>query len=161
MVLTGTGKPRKVVVVSAPTLSAPLRLFWRMHRWVLRMSGGRLGGRLQGMPVLELTTRGRRSGEPRTVALQYLAAGDRMVVVGSHAGSDRHPAWWLNLRAHPEAEVRVAGRTRAIVAREADGDERNQLWSRLVAVQPNYAEYQQRTRRTIPVVVLEPGPPGP
>jgi deazaflavin-dependent oxidoreductase (nitroreductase family) len=122
------------------------------------MSGGRLGTRVQGIPVLQLTTRGRRSGEPRTVALYHLTAGDTWVVVGSNAGGDRDPGWLLNLRAEPTGRVRI-GRTEVPVrAREATGDERERLWVRLVALNPDYVAYESRTAREIPVVVLEPEP---
>jgi deazaflavin-dependent oxidoreductase (nitroreductase family) len=81
-------------------------MVWRVHRFAYRVSGGRLGTAFNGMPVLLLTTTGRRSGEPRSVALTYFKDGDRMAV-GSNAGEDRHPAWWLNLREHPEATVQI------------------------------------------------------
>jgi deazaflavin-dependent oxidoreductase (nitroreductase family) len=140
----------------APRLGTPLRIAWRLHRWVLAVSGGRLGRQVQGIPVLRLTTRGRWSGEPRTVALYHLTADDTWVVVGSNAGGDRDPGWLLNLRAEPTGRVRI-GRTEVpVTAREATGDEREHLWRRLVALNSDYAEYAGRTARRIPVVVLEP-----
>jgi deazaflavin-dependent oxidoreductase (nitroreductase family) len=140
----------------AARLSWMLRLGWRVHRWLYRVSGGRIGDAMNGMPILMLTTRGRRSGESRTVALQYLPAGNAFVVIGSYAGEDRHPAWWLNLVAESEATVRRGGRVQQIHARETDGAERETLWRQIVAIDPAYAEYQQRTSRRIPVVLLEP-----
>jgi deazaflavin-dependent oxidoreductase (nitroreductase family) len=92
--------------MAAARLSWQLRLAWRLHRLLYRLSGGRMGTRINGMPVLMLTTRGRRSGDPRTVALQYLAAGSALVVIASFVGEDRQPAWLLNLRADPAATIR-------------------------------------------------------
>lgn len=127
-----------------------------MHRWLYRLSGGRIGTRVNGFEILMLTTRGRRSGEPRRVALQSLPHGDGWAVIGSYAGEDRDPAWCLNLRAEPAADVQI-GRSRTRVrAREAEGDERAELWRRFVDVDDAYAEYEIRTSRRLPVVILEP-----
>ena len=103
-----------------------------------------------------LTTRGRRSGDERTVALQYMAVGPACVVVASYIGEDRHPAWWLNLQAEPAATIRRGRRAESAHAREAEGEERETLWRQMVAIDPGFAEYQRRTSRRIPVVVLEP-----
>jgi deazaflavin-dependent oxidoreductase (nitroreductase family) len=108
------------------------------------------------MPILVLHTRGRRSGKPRTNALAYFEDGGNLVVAASNAGEARHPAWWLNLRERRETEIEVGGELRRIHAREAKGDEHARLWARLVALNPDYATYQQRTERRIPLVVLEP-----
>jgi len=140
----------------ATRLSWRLRLAWRLHRWLYALSGGRIGTSVNGMPVLMLTTRGRRSGDLRTVGLQYMAAGPACVVIGSYVGEDRHPAWWLNLQAEPAATIRRGRRVERVRAREADGAERETLWRQIVAIDPGFAEYQRRTTRRIPVVVLEP-----
>jgi deazaflavin-dependent oxidoreductase (nitroreductase family) len=142
--------------MAAPRRTPVLQLVWKVHPWLYRVTGGRVGGRMIGMPVLLLTTTGRRSGTPRTRALTYLPHGDAAVVIASNAGDARHPDWWLNLRANPEAEMMQGSRTCRIRAREADGDERARLWSAAVARWPGYAEYEGRTTRRIPVVVLEP-----
>jgi deazaflavin-dependent oxidoreductase (nitroreductase family) len=128
---------------------------WRVHRWLFQVSGGRIGSSMNGFPILLLTTRGRRSGEPRRVALQYLEHGGALAVAGSYAGEDRDPAWWLNLQATPEAEVMIGGRAFDVRAREAFGPERAALFDRFTKVDSAYAEYAERTTRTIPVVVLE------
>ena len=133
-----------------------LELFWKIHPALYRWTGGRMGGSMMNMPVLLLTTKGRRSGEPRTRALMYLPKGDRFVVIASYLGEPRHPDWWLNLRANPRASIQVGGRRLDVAAREADGEERTRLWQEVVARQADYAEYQRRTDRRIPVVVLEP-----
>ena len=129
---------------------------WKLHRRIYRATGGRLGSRLGPWRVLLLETKGRRSGEARPVALNYFEDAGRLVVVASSAGDDRHPAWWLNLRAAPETTVRLGGQMRTVRAREVEGPERDRLWERLVAIDPSYDEYRTRTRRRIPVVVLEP-----
>jgi deazaflavin-dependent oxidoreductase (nitroreductase family) len=108
------------------------------------------------MPVLLLTTTGRRSGKPRTRALTYLPQGDGAVVIASFLGEPRHPDWWLNLRADPRATVQRGGTVTVMRAREAEGEERTRLWRELLERAPDYAEYQTRTTRRIPVVVLEP-----
>jgi deazaflavin-dependent oxidoreductase (nitroreductase family) len=107
------------------------------------------------MPVLLLTSRGRRSGQERTSALLHLRDGERFVVIASNAGEDRHPAWWLNLRAQPRGEVELGRHRIAVRAREAEGPERQQLWTRWLEADPSYDEYRKRTTRRIPVVVLE------
>jgi len=135
------------------------RLLWWVHRWAYRRSGGRLGGRIVGMPVLLLTTTGRSTGRPRTVALTYLPDGRNFVVIASNGGARRHPDWYANLHAHPEARVQIGRRTITVTARDAGGDRRQHLWARAVQAYRGYAAYQERTRRTIPVVVLEPPAP--
>jgi deazaflavin-dependent oxidoreductase (nitroreductase family) len=121
----------------------------------MRFTGGRFG-KVGPMDALLLTTTGRKSGERRDVALNYLPEGESHVVVASYAGEDRDPAWWRNLKANPDAELRVGGRRIGVRAREAEGPERERLWARLVATDPAYAEYQERTKRRLPVVMLEP-----
>ena len=131
-------------------------LFWKVHPWLYRVSGGRLLGKLVGMKVLLLTTIGAKSGARRTTALTYLDARGAFVVIGSFLGEPRHPAWVHNLRANPRATVQIGAREIAVTAREARGDERAQLWARVVEAQPDYRAYEGRTDREIPVVVLDP-----
>ena len=126
-----------------------------MHRCLYRLSGGRIGTRVNGFEILLLTTRGRNSGEPRRVALQSLEHGNGWAVIASFAGEDRHPNWWLNLLAEPMVDVQIGRRSTRIRAREATGEERAALWDRFVAVDDAYAEYEERTTRVIPVVILE------
>jgi deazaflavin-dependent oxidoreductase (nitroreductase family) len=129
---------------------------WKLHRFVYRASGGRVGASIGGTPVLLLTTTGRRSGEPRPVTLTYFEDGGRFVVVASNAGEDRHPAWWLNLEEHPDATVLIGGTTTRVRATEALGEERKRLWGEVTRRDPAYEEYRLRTDRRIPVVVLQP-----
>jgi deazaflavin-dependent oxidoreductase (nitroreductase family) len=138
--------------------SRVVELFWKIHPHLYRWTGGRIGGAMMNLPVLLLTTKGRRTGEPRTKALMYLPQGERYVVIASYLGEPRHPDWWLNLRADPQAWVQVGGRRLRVAAREADGEERARLWQEVVGRQADYAEYQKRTSRRIPVVVMEPRP---
>lgn len=128
------------------------------HRWVLRMTRGRFGWRLLGMEVVEVTTKGRRSGEPRSVMLTSpLQEGDRVVVVASKGGDTRHPAWFLNLQSDPAVLVSRGGReARPMVARVAASEEREAVWPRVVAKYKYYESYQKRAGREIPIVYLEP-----
>lgn len=107
------------------------------------------------MPSLLLTTKGRRSGQHRTMPLFYGEATNGYVVIGSKGGSDAHPAWYLNLLANPGADVQVGAARYSVRARTAEGEERSRLWNQMVTLYPTYAGLQQATRREIPVVVLE------
>jgi len=129
-----------------------------VHRLLLKVSGGRLGNEFGKMPVLELTTVGRRSGEQRSVLLTSpLRDGDDLVVVASRGGDDRHPAWFLNLRDQPRVEVAVkGGRRRPMHARVATSEERARMWPQIAGRYRNYAGYQKRTEREIPLVILGP-----
>ncbi|HEX2142470.1 MAG TPA: nitroreductase/quinone reductase family protein, partial [Candidatus Limnocylindria bacterium] len=129
-----------------------MQALWHMHRLAYRVSGGRAAG--DG--TLAIHTVGRRSGEPRMTLLNYLDDGGRYVVVASNAGSQRHPAWWLNLQARSGAEVVVGGRRVPVRAHRANGVERERLWERILEWNPVYAAYAAETARSIPVVVLEP-----
>ena len=129
-----------------------------IHRGVLGMSGGRLGWRAGGMPVVELTTTGRKSGQTRTVMLTSpLQQGDAIVIVASRGGDDHHPAWFLNLRDHPDVDVVFAGEPkRRMRARVANAEERAAMWPQVTARYKGYANYQTKTNREIPLVLLEP-----
>jgi len=121
-----------------------------------RRTGGRVGARLRGAPVLLLDHVGRKSGTPRTTPLLYLDDPPGLVIVASAGGRAAHPAWWLNLRAAPETTVQVGGERRRVRAREADAAERERLWPKLVAMYPDYDVYAKRTDREMPVVILSP-----
>lgn len=132
----------------------------KVHGATLKVSGGRLGWRMYGMPVVQLTTVGRKSGLPRTSLLTSpVQNGDAFVIVASRGGDDINPAWYLNLCAHPEVTVK-SGRGPAVQmrARVAEGDERRELWDRIMAYKPHYGGYQKKTDRLIPLVILEPFP---
>jgi deazaflavin-dependent oxidoreductase (nitroreductase family) len=127
-----------------------------VHRALLWVTRGRFGQEFSGMPVLELVTTGRRSGVPRAVMLTSpLREGDGYVVVASRGGDDRHPAWFLNLRDNPRVQVAVQGGPRlAMDASVATPVERARMWPQIAARHQNYAGYQERTQREIPLVVL-------
>jgi len=129
-----------------------------VHRALLRATGNRLGASLAGMPSLELTTIGRKSGTPRSVMLTSpLQEGDAYVVVASRGGDDIHPAWFLNLRDNPAVEVTVVGQPkRDMHARVASAEERARMWPIIADKYRNHAGYQKRTKREIPLVLLEP-----
>lgn len=121
-----------------------------------RVTGGRVLGAHLGAPILLLDHVGRRTGARRTTPLIYLEDGDDLVVVGSRGGSDANPGWLFNLHARPETEVQVRSDRRKVVARQASPAQKQRLWPRLVATYPNYALYERRTTRDIPVVLLSP-----
>ena len=133
------------------------------HLRTYRESGGAEGhlfdstvvGGLGLVTSLLLTTTGRRSGGKHTSPVFYGTAGNAYVIIGSKGGADTQPNWYLNLRANPEAEVQVARDHFTVRARVATGKEREQLWEQMVQLYPPYREYQKKTKREIPVVVLE------
>lgn len=129
-----------------------------VHRGLLAVSFGRIGWDAAGMPVLELTTVGRKSGVPRSVMLTSpLQEGATIVIVASRGGDDHHPAGYLNLVANPEVQVVWKGRPRApMTARVAASDERARMWPLITAAYRNYAGYQEKTDREIPLVLLTP-----
>src|SRR5215203_3916573 len=128
-----------------------------IHRTLFNVSKGRILGKAFGMPVVELVTTGRRSGKERSTMLAAsIVDGDRVVLVASFGGDDRHPAWYLNLQANPEVRVTMAGSTHTMMARTATEEERAELWPRITSAYGGYARYQKRTERPIPVVILEP-----
>jgi F420H(2)-dependent quinone reductase len=133
-----------------------LRWTGKLNIPLYRASGGRIGGRIAKAPVLLLTTTGRRSGLPRTAPVVYLTDGDNLVVIGSNAGHNRTPAWSLNLKDRPEAEIEIGRRRQAVRARVAVGDERTDLWHRHNEQYSGFDEYEARTDRDIAVFVLEP-----
>lgn len=135
--------------------SKALSLFWRVHRWIYRTSDGRIGSTIFGNKMLMLTTQGRRSGKPRSILLYYFTPQESPVVIASNAGGDHHPAWYLNLQANPLVKVQIGSRKFDADARTAIDEKREQLWSEIAQQEGSYAEYQNRTDRRIPVVILE------
>jgi deazaflavin-dependent oxidoreductase (nitroreductase family) len=128
-----------------------------VHQWLYEQSDGRIGASLGGRPMLLLRTVGRRTRQPRTAALLYVRDGDAYVVVASKGGAPRHPGWFHNLTARPNVEIQVGRERIPVRARVAAGKERSRLWKRADEVnQGLYTTYQSRTKRVIPVVVLDP-----
>jgi deazaflavin-dependent oxidoreductase (nitroreductase family) len=129
-------------------------LFGAEHVRVYRETDGERGYHWRGTTILLLSTRGRTSGEERTTPLIHRTDGDRWVVVASKGGAPANPAWFENLRADPDATIEVRGETVPVRAYTAAGEERARLWSSMTEVWPAYDEYQTKTEREIPVVVL-------
>jgi F420H(2)-dependent quinone reductase len=132
-----------------------MRIMWKLHRFWYRVSGGRIGAKISGLPVLELTTVGRTSGHARSVLLTYQKDPRGYIVIASNAGSTDDPAWWKNLQSHPDASVRTGVTRREVRMRALEGDERASAWDRAVAAYGGYATYATTAGRTIPVVLLE------
>ncbi len=133
-----------------------LRWAGKLNVPIYRLSGGRIWGKVNEAPVLLLTTTGRKSGQRRTAPVVYLADGENVVVIGSNAGHSRTPAWSLNLKANPEAEVELGRVRRQVRARVAEGDERADLWRKHNEQYSGFDEYEARTDREIALFVLEP-----
>lgn len=141
-----------------PNIRWLLALITRVQRFLYIRTGGAIGASIFGVTMLLLTTVGRRTGATRVTPLLYIQDGDRLVVIGSNAGDDRHPAWWLNLQAQPRARVQVRKQHFEVVARRADRAETERLWPRLVAAYGYFDRYKEKTNRDIPVIVLERSP---
>ena len=134
-----------------------MKLMSHANTWVYRISGGRIGGRfIGGAPILLLTTIGRKSGQPRVAPLIYLHDGENVVLVASKGGMSRHPVWYLNLEANPDVDVEIGSDRQKMVSRRASDSEKAALWPRLLEIYSDYADYQARTERDIPVVILSP-----
>ncbi len=128
-----------------------------LHRGLFRLTRGRVLGRVGGLDVLLLTTRGRRTGRVRTIPLLYVADGGDYVLIASNGGAELHPSWYLNLQAQPDATVEIGGRKLPVLATDVvDPDERARLWQRANEGYGGYDDYATKTDRTIPVVRLHP-----
>ena len=129
----------------------------RGHAAIYRATGGRIGGRLPGLPSLLLLDHiGAKSGKRRTTPLVYMPDGDNLLVVASKGGYPRNPAWMHNLRAHPDTEVQLGQQRLKVHAREASPEERRRLWPKAAEHNPHWARYRARTSREIPLVLLAP-----
>ena len=126
----------------------------RLHTALFRMTGGGIGSRLVGNDMLLLTTRGRMSGRPHTVPLLFLTDDDAFVVIASYGGRPDHPEWYRNLETSPEASVQIGNEEIPVTAQTMDGGDRTEWWPRIVDAYGDYATYQARTTREIPVVRL-------
>jgi len=129
-------------------------LFGAEHVRVYRETAGERGYHWRGTTILLLTTRGRESAEPRTTPLIHRTDGERWVVVASKGGAPTNPSWYENLQASPEATIEVLGETVPVRASTVEGEERARLWKLMAEVWPAYDDYQTKTDREIPVVVL-------
>jgi F420H(2)-dependent quinone reductase len=134
-----------------------IRVMSALNTSIYRLSGGRLGGKwMYGAPILLLTTTGRKSGQKRTAPLLYLEDGERVVIVGSQGGMSKDPLWVKNIDADPNVEVEIGSRKRAMRARRGTSEEKARYWPALCKMYPDYADYQARTVRDIPVLILDP-----
>lgn len=120
-----------------------------------RSNGGKVGGIWEGRPLLLLTTTGAKSGRPHTTPTMYLRDGNRLLIFATKGGAPTHPDWYHNLLAHPEVTVEVGTETYRATATPLTGEERDRLYARQAQLYPQFAEYQRRTSRTIPVIALE------
>jgi len=134
-----------------------IRLIGRIHAWLWRLFGGKLGSGFERAPFMMLTTKGRKTGQARTTPVLYLQDGPDLIVVASFGGNDMHPAWYLNLERSPEAEVLIEGRRRRLFARKVSPEEKKLIWPRLIKMYPSFDLYQRRTRREIPLLRLSEG----
>jgi F420H(2)-dependent quinone reductase len=131
-----------------------IRLIGRLHASIWRLTGGRFIDAAGAAPFLLLTTKGRITGRLRTTPVLYLEDGRDFIVVASFGGNDMHPAWYLNLKECPEAEVAIRGERRRVTAREITIQEKKLIWPRLVKLYPQFDAYQRRTSREIPLLRL-------
>lgn len=132
------------------------KLFTSFHAFVYRRSGGRIMGKVQGMPIMLLNTVGRKSGKARMTPLAFVRDGDAYVIAASNAGQDHHPGWWWNLQHTPNATIELGKEKVAVVAEQAEGADVERLWAKLVEMGSGYASYKEKTSREIPVIILRP-----
>lgn len=121
-----------------------------------RANNGKVGGQFTGADLLLLTTTGAKSGQPRLSPLAYFRIDGKLIIIGSFAGADVNPAWVHNLRAHPSAHIEIGGESSEVAARELPPAERDDLFPKIAALAPAFAEYQAKTSRVIPIFELQP-----
>jgi deazaflavin-dependent oxidoreductase (nitroreductase family) len=141
-------------------LSGPARLALKLgsgvHAGMYRATGGKLFGRMGKSPILLLNSVGRKTGKKRTSPLLYIMDGEDFVIIASKGGAPTHPAWYLNLKANPNATVEVGDHEVWVRAEEAASEEKARLWQKMVEMYPTYDDYQTKTKREIPLLVLHP-----
>ena len=131
-------------------------LIFKVIVFLYNVSGGRIGGKMGKVPVLLLTTTGRKTSKQRTLPLVYIMDGSAYVITASAGGADKHPGWFFNIRSNPQATIQVKDKHIKVAAEVAGQEKKSELWARLVEVAPNFAGYQKRTSREIPMVILHP-----
>jgi F420H(2)-dependent quinone reductase len=136
--------------------ASALRAMGRLNVPIYRLSGGRLMNTVGTAPVMLLTSTGRRSGQPRTAPVLYGEDGENLIVISSNGGNHNAPGWSYNLKAHPDAEVQIGSRRRAVRARVAEGEERTRLWRKMNSLYEGFDDYDANVSREIAVFVLEP-----
>ncbi|HEV7191637.1 MAG TPA: nitroreductase family deazaflavin-dependent oxidoreductase [Jatrophihabitantaceae bacterium] len=157
------GPKPKPTGLDRPSTLKIIKVMSAVHTKMYRVTGGRLGKKWRigsavrkGVPICLVTTIGRKSGQPRTAPLCFMADGERIILVASQGGTPTNPQWYYNILANPGVEVRIGRRTQSMSAHAANADERAVLWPRLVELYADYASYQSWTDREIPVVICEP-----
>ena len=133
-----------------------VKMFLGAHVSIYRLSGGKVGGKMGPNAVLLLTTTGRKSRQKRTIPLGYFKDGDNFVITASNGGQPQHPGWYFNLKSEPRAMIEVGKDKLEVIAEQADPEQKNRLWSRLVSIAPQYDQYRGRTNRDIPMMILHP-----
>jgi F420H(2)-dependent quinone reductase len=146
-------KPKSL---NSPVVGFFIKWMSKGNTWIYKRSNGKLGGTFQKAPVALLTTTGRKTGEPRVSPLLYLREGNRVLLVASRGGSDKHPLWYLNLKANPKVTVQIKDEVLQLQARDATEAEREEYWPKLVAMYPSFDDYKSWTDRVIPVVICDP-----
>lgn len=139
---------------NSAALKLTTKIMGRLHIALFRLTGGRLGGKMLGAEILLLTTTGRKTGAARTTPLMFGRDGDDIVLVASFGGQPQHPAWYGNLVANPRVKVELRGEARELYARTATPEERARLWPMMARLYSGYDEYQKKTSREIPIVLL-------
>lgn len=146
-------KPR---ALNSPWVSFIIKWMAKSNAWIYKRSNGKFGNTFQKAPVALLTTTGRKSGEPRVSPLLYLREGNRVILVASKGGSDKHPQWYLNLKANPAVSVQIKDEVLQLQARDATEAERAEYWPKLDAMYPSFDDYRAWTDRVIPIVICDP-----
>ncbi|BAX94648.1 nitroreductase family deazaflavin-dependent oxidoreductase [Mycobacterium shigaense] len=146
-------KPR---ALNSPWVNFFIKWMAKGNTWIYQRSNGKLGGVFGNAPVALLTTTGRKTGEPRVSPLLYLREGNRVILVASRGGSDKHPLWYLNLKANPKVSVQIKDEVLQLQARDATEAERSEYWPKLVAMYPTFEDYKSWTDRVIPIVICDP-----
>jgi F420H(2)-dependent quinone reductase len=133
-----------------------VKLIFKVLVFLYNASGGRIGGKMGKVDVLLLTTTGRKTGKQRTLPVVYIRDGAAYVITASAGGADKHPGWFFNIRSNPQVTIQVKNKHIKVTGEIAGSENKPELWARLVEVAPNFAGYQKRTSRDIPMVILHP-----
>jgi len=150
-------KPKPYTSTESAIANFVIPIMSALNTWVYRLSGGRIWGRwLRGAPVMLLTTIGRKTGKRRTTPLLYMRDGDNVICVASKGGMDQHPLWYRNLRANPKVEIQIGDEVRSMRANTATAEQKAEYWPKLVKMYRDFDDYQARTERDIPVIILTP-----
>ena len=131
-------------------------LIFNVMVFLYNISGGRIGGKMGKVPVLLLTTTGRKTGKQRTLPLVYIMDDSAYVITASAGGADKNPGWFFNIQSNPQTTIQVKDKHIKVTAEVAEPEKKSELWARLVEVAPNFAGYEKRTSREIPMVILHP-----